>query len=591
MPAALKESITKAAKSSPLSSTQIRWDIPKNWIWVRAGDIALIVGGGTPKASEKSNFTTSGNGIGWITPADLTGYKLDTIEHGRRDLTERGVAVSGAQILPPGTVLLSTRAPIGYSVVSTAPLSTNQGFKNLVLRGGVSPFYIRYYFIASRSYLNSLGSGLTFAELSSRKIAEIPIPLPPLAEQHRIVARLRALEARSRKAHAHLAELPTQLAQTRQSLLSAAFSGTLTADWRSAQRKSSGREWKRRLVRTRQSDWETHEKARREKEGVHSDDNAWKEKYRQPKPIAIIPPKGIPASWTYVSAETCAWEITVGYVGPMKFEYVKSGVPFLRSQNVRENRFDPTEIVHIRPSFHKIIQKSSLHSGDVVIVRTGVPGTSCVIPSEIKEANCSDLVIARPVSIIIPQYLSFYVNSPMAREQVFNLQVGVAQQHFNVGAMSQLGVPVAPEAEQREIVLRLEAALARLDTAAKAHVAAITDLERLEHAFLARAFSGRLVSQKPTDEPASILLNRISLEPAPIIMKKPRSKSIAPKESMRAIIAQLPAKGFTFEQLSEHVSMDYETLRDEIFEMLGEQHPILRQEFDTKTRCIHFVRN
>ena len=89
-------------------------------------------------------------------------------------------------------------------------------------------------------------------------------------------------------------------------------------------------------------------------------------------------------------------DLTVGHVGPMASEYVKIGIPFLRSLNIRPFRIDASDIKFISRKFHERLKKSALRPGDVVVVRTGEPGTAAVIPESLPEANCSDVVIVRP---------------------------------------------------------------------------------------------------------------------------------------------------------------------------------------------------
>jgi len=158
-----------------------RWEIPNGWKWVKVRDIADVIGGGTPPSKDLRNFST--NGIPWLTPADLTGYRDAYIEHGARDLSELGLSKSSARVLPKGTVLFTSRAPIGYCAIASQPLATNQGFKSLVLPNGVSPEFLRHYLLASKDYAESLSSGTTFRELSATRMKELEIPLAPPAEQ------------------------------------------------------------------------------------------------------------------------------------------------------------------------------------------------------------------------------------------------------------------------------------------------------------------------------------------------------------------------------------------------------------------------
>ncbi|MFA8087420.1 restriction endonuclease subunit S [Klebsiella grimontii] len=133
-------------------------------------------------------------------------------------------------------------------------------------------------------------------------------------------------------------------------------------------------------------------------------------------------------------------EITVGYVGSMTHEYADSGIPFLRSKNISNYEIVWDDIRYISSKFHNKIKKSVLRPGDVAVVRTGKPGTSCVIPNELSEGNCSDLVIIRvDENKLCPHYLCYYLNS-IAVHQINAQIVGAVQQHFNVGSAKNLKI-------------------------------------------------------------------------------------------------------------------------------------------------------
>jgi len=154
--------------------------------------------------------------------------------------------------------------------------------------------------------------------------------------------------------------------------------------------------------------------------------------------------------WRELPLEDIAEELTVGYVGPMASEYVESGIPFLRSQNVEPLRINLTDLKYITPAFHQRLSKSALKPGDVVIVRTGKPGACAVIPVWLPVANCSDLVIVRCGPQLDPRFLAFYVNS-VASHHVSAHLVGAVQQHFNVGSARTLMVHLPSLPEQRAI--------------------------------------------------------------------------------------------------------------------------------------------
>ena len=121
----------RQAKDLPaVSDAEKLFELPKSWNWVRLGEMGFIIGGGTPRTDEPQNYAEQG--IAWLTPADL--YKLEGkhIDRGKRDISEIGLKDSSAQLMPAGTVLFSSRAPIGYVAIAAKSLSTNQGFKSCV---------------------------------------------------------------------------------------------------------------------------------------------------------------------------------------------------------------------------------------------------------------------------------------------------------------------------------------------------------------------------------------------------------------------------------------------------------------------------
>lgn len=141
----------------------------------------------------------------------------------------------------------------------------------------------------------------------------------------------------------------------------------------------------------------------------------------------------------------------------MATEYVESGVPFLRSQNIQPFRIDDSDLKFIAPEFHTKLKKSALRPGDVAIVRTGYPGTAAVIPQKFHTLNCADLVIVRPSKDLNPWFLTCILNSSWGRGAVAGNLVGVAQQHFNVSAAKEMEVLLPDIDTQRRIASILSA--------------------------------------------------------------------------------------------------------------------------------------
>lgn len=162
-------------------------------------------------------------------------------------------------------------------------------------------------------------------------------------------------------------------------------------------------------------------------------------------------------AWKKVTISDVADEVTVGHVGPMASEYVDKGIPFLRSLNIEPFNIKYDGVKFITASFHKRLQKSSLRPGDVVIVRTGKPGTCAVIPDWLLEANCSDVVIVRCSERVRPRFLCYVVNS-VAGHHISSHIVGAVQQHFNVGSARTLEF-LLPSIEGQDAILAILGAL------------------------------------------------------------------------------------------------------------------------------------
>ncbi len=161
------------------------------WRKLRVEEFAAVVGGGTPSTKDPANFNGE---IPWITPKDLSGYSFRYISRGERNITQQGLANSNAKILPAGSVLLTTRAPVGYVAIAANSLTTNQGFHSLVPREGFSSEFIYYLLKANTEYLKTNASGTTFGELSGQVLKKLIFSNPPLPEQRAIAYILGTLD-------------------------------------------------------------------------------------------------------------------------------------------------------------------------------------------------------------------------------------------------------------------------------------------------------------------------------------------------------------------------------------------------------------
>lgn len=139
-------------------------------------DVGSIVAGGTPSKSNQEYYTD--NGIAWITPKDLSVHKSAFISHGENDITELGLQKSSATMMPAGTVLFSSRAPIGYIAIAANEICTNQGFKSVVPNDNVGTSYVYYLLKQLLPTIENMASGSTFKEISGSAMKIVPTVIP-----------------------------------------------------------------------------------------------------------------------------------------------------------------------------------------------------------------------------------------------------------------------------------------------------------------------------------------------------------------------------------------------------------------------------
>jgi len=159
--------------------------LPDDWVVHKLQDVAEVVGGSTP--STKNDEYWEGD-IPWATPTDVTGLRGTTITETEDRITEEGLDSASTHILPAYSVLMTSRATIGACAVNTVPMATNQGFQSLVPGEKLNTWYLFYRMLREAPYLESLGAGSTFSEVSKRVVEKVDIPIPPLSEQRNIAS-------------------------------------------------------------------------------------------------------------------------------------------------------------------------------------------------------------------------------------------------------------------------------------------------------------------------------------------------------------------------------------------------------------------
>ena len=342
----------------------------------RLGDICEIVSGTTPKSSHPEYW---GGSINWVTPAELTDDS-DIIYETQRKITEQAVAESGLKPFPAGTVLLSSRAPIGKVAIAGTEMCCNQGFKNLICSDVIFNRYLFYFLKHNTEYLNALGRGATFKEISKNIVENIEIPLPELSEQYEIVKILDKI---------------------------------------------------RNLIR----------KLRRQQDKL---DELVKSRF-----IEMFGDETELDRWPCCTISDVA-DVCVGVVIKPTQYYAEKGIPAFRSLNIGEMCVKDENWVYFTEEGHQRNQKSIIHKNDVLVVRSGAPGTACVVTEKYDGYNAVDIIIAHPDNTKInSSFLAAFTNMPHGMNQIRERTGGAAQQHFNVGGYKALKL-IKPPLKQQE---------------------------------------------------------------------------------------------------------------------------------------------
>ena len=408
------------------------YELPKGWKWTRLGDVAKFIGGGTPDKSNKAFW--NGN-ISWASVKDIKGDFLVSTED---TITEIGLNESSSTLCEENGLILVTRISPGKAIIAKIMTAINQDLK--IVQTSESKQFMKLFFDFYEEEIKRLSSGTTVKGIRLDLLQNLPFPLPPITEQQRIVIRIESMFAKLDEAKEKAQNVVDSFETRKAAILHQAFTGNLTAKWR--------------------------------KENGVSDD-----------------------SWEEKTVGDCCSEVKVGIVIKPTRYYTdeKNGIPAFRSANVRENHIDNFDWVYINDEGMKNEQRSIVHTNDVLVVRSGAPGTACVVTEQFDGYNAIDILIAVPLPEVINSYfLCYYTNSPMGKNIVAEKKRGLGLTHFNVKGYSATPIKVPSLPEQQEIVRILDTVLEKESTAKSAAEQVLEQIDLLKKSILARAFRGKL---------------------------------------------------------------------------------------------------
>lgn len=383
--------------------------------------------------------------------------------------------------------------------------------------------FLRFTLPAYLNAINAATSSITVKHLSSRTVEEIPLPLPPLPEQHRIVDAIDELFSDLDAGVANLERAKANLKRCRASVLKSAVEGRLTEEWRKANPQSeTGKQLLERILRERRSNWEREQLAAFKAKGK-SPPKDWKDRYEEPADEEGLFP--LPQGWTWAASLQICERVESG--STPKASDMSSGrgeVPFIKVYNLtKDGTLDFTNNpTFVSKATHEgLLGRSRVRPSDVLMNIVGPPFAKVsVAPADYPEWNINQaIVLFRPSAVISPRFLKICLLSmEVLRWIIRTAKATAGQSNLSVANARRLPIPLPPLAEQEQIVALVEERLSQIDFAEKAIEQGLERAKRLRQSILKRAFEGRLVPQDPNDEPASVLLERIkasSVEKAP----------------------------------------------------------------------------
>jgi type I restriction enzyme S subunit len=502
------------------------------WSRVSLSDVAIVMNG-FPFSSDKFNNT---HGTPLIRIRDVTRGSTNTFFDGDYD---------PAYLVANDELLIGMDGDFNCSHWRGGPGLLNQRVCRVMPD---ERFYDqRFLAFVLPSYLaaiNRATSSITVKHLSSFTISTIPLPLPPLPEQHRIVAEIERQFSLLDAGVAGLRRVQVNLRRYRASVLQDACAGRLVPT-EAEQARAEGRDYEpaetllARILSERRARWEAEQLAKMEARGTLPKDDAWKAKYVEPSgPNTAGLPK-LPEGWVWCSAEQICGFITKGTTpASNKMQAGVGDVPYIKVYNMtHEGRLD----FSINPTFisRKVhedeLTRSKVIPGDVLMNIVGPPlGKVSIVPETFAEWNINQAIaIFRPLPGMDRSFLAFSLLTENILSRITSKAKATAGQYNLTLELSRmLPLPLPPLAEQERIIAEVERRLSVVEQLERVIAVNLKRAERLRQSILKEAFAGRLVPQDPNDEPAWALLERIRAERAaasaaltPAARRRPSPKS------------------------------------------------------------------
>ncbi|MEP0751769.1 restriction endonuclease subunit S [Trichocoleus sp. Lan] len=480
-------------------------ELSKGWTIAQLGDLANYINGRAFKPSEWKD-----KGIPIVRIQNLnnssTSFNYSDVEH------------EGKYLIKDGDLLISWSASLGVFIWNRGEAWLNQHiFKVEPNEGVVTKTFLYYVAKMAISELYEKTHGTGMVHVTKPVFESHQVPIPPVNEQRRIVAKLEKLLAKVDSCKERLDKIPLILKRFRQSVLAAACSGRLTADGRENNPDvEPASELLKRIHIERRRRWEESELETISANGKIPKDDKWKSRYKEPEPVNVENLPEIPNSWHWTNLQSIA---VVKDPNPSHRypSYEDGTVPLLSTREFRglndwQTELSPLVSEEVYQFQNRICEFSP---NDIIFARKGKLGLARRPPKLPKYTFSHTIFIIKCFEGICSDSILWYLRQDKAVEWLLremNSNTGVPT--LGKAITEQLPIPLAPIAEQQEIVNRIETLFKLADQIEQRYQKARAYVEQLTQSILAKAFRGELVPQDPNDEPASVLLERIRAERA-----------------------------------------------------------------------------
>ncbi|WP_107806343.1 restriction endonuclease subunit S [Nodularia spumigena] len=510
------------------------YEIPKGWVWVNLGDIAdKLQSGGTP-STKVAEYYKNGN-IPFVKIEDITNagkYLKQTVT----SITIAGLQSSSAWLIPSNSLLYTMYASYGIPIINSIEVATSQAIIAVLLpKQLINIDYIYYYLLKIRPELASKTRGTTQKNLNAALIKNFLIPLPPLAEQYRIVAKIEELFTQLDAGVELLKKVKAKLKRYRQAVLKAAVEGNLTKEWRTDHQGElePASVLLERILKQRREKWEAEQLAKMQAQGKTPKDDSWKLKYKEPIAPDTSDLPELPDGWLWTTLELVA-----NAVDPQPSHRtppsVDDGIPYIGMGDIKNGRID---FENSRKVSLKVLQEHQeryqLKLGDFIFGKIGTLGKPVKVSPPFCYTLSANVILIQPdINFLNSEFAITYMASTLIETLLKKESRATTQAAFGIQKVRIIPFPFPPLQEQLAIAEELELIFSVTDQLEKTVDTNIKRAEKLRQSILKQAFTGQLVPQDPNDEPAEKLLERIKAEKAKQVTTKSKKKTKSqPKSS------------------------------------------------------------